>query len=515
MNHPSTVRPDTSSARQRLALPGLLVLGAALRLLRLGHQPLWLDEAYTWLSLDVFRGGGLPALADFDHIGPGYYLLAIATDALGIHGPWGLRLPSAVAGTVAIWLVHRLVRAITGNQCVALGAALFITLSPMAVWYSQEARGYSLLLALSTWYLLTMWRQVQRVTTAGLATIVVQVGLLMWVHQFAVFVFAAMAVFAVLQLRRWRPVLQLAAAHVVGLLLFVPFLVLSWNRLSQQVEAGPQTIVTRIPYNVLTMLAGQTYGPSNLEIRGQGIGWAIKHNLPALALFGVAMAVVAVALWRARGVFSTVQAQWLACIFLVPNVALVAATLVTHNLYHARYLITLLPAVAWLFGELVARVRVDKVALSAVVLSLLVMVWSLVGHFTNAKYGKEDYSQAPGVIKTEVGPGDALLLGNRLAIPSMWNHGFRCPTDHANVLGADALDSLGTLPVDRAAGHDTFTLETRQWETVPAWQLDAKLDELLGKPVKTWTWSGVTLTQRHGALQLKEMPGMDEHCDGR
>ena len=102
-----------------------------------------------------------------------------------------------------------------------------------------------------------------------------------------------------------------------------------------------------------------------------------------------------------------------------------------------------------------------------------------------------------------------------LAIPSMWNHGFRCPTDHANVLGADALDSLGTLPVDRAAGHDTFTLETRQWETVPAWQLDAKLDELLGKPVKTWTWSGVTLTQRHGALQLKEMPGMDEHCDGR
>lgn len=509
-------RGGTTARWEPYALPALLLVGWLLRLWRLASEPLWLDEAYTWLAVEVFHSGGLTGLAAFDHIGPGYYLVASALDAVGLHGAWGLRLGAAAAGVAAIDATFRLVRAITGHRLVALGAAAFVTVSPMAVWYSQEARGYSLMLALTTYYLLLVWHELRTTRPWRLVAIAVLVAVLLWVHQYSMFVFAAMVVLVVWRTRHdVRRMAGLAAAHLVGLAALVPWVVLSWHRLTEQTATGPQTILPRIPYNLLTMLVGQTYGPSNIQIRDEGIRPAVLGNLPTLGLFGVALALALWGLWRARGRFTRLQLEWLACMLVVPNLALVAATVATHSLYHVRYLITLLPLVGWLFGVLVAHARRDRVALAAVVLSSLVMAWSLIGHYTNPAYGKEDYRQAPRVIVNEYGPGDALLLGNRLAIPSLLPYGFDCPPNHGNVLGPDALASLRQLPVDRTPGHDTFTLETRQWETVPAWQLDPVLDELLGKPVRTWTWNGVVLTQRPGAFQFRELPMLDMHCDRR
>ena len=55
-----------------------------------------------------------------------------------------LRLPSAVFGVLTIPLVYALGRTIRDHR-LGIVAALLFAISPFQVWYSQEARGYSLL----------------------------------------------------------------------------------------------------------------------------------------------------------------------------------------------------------------------------------------------------------------------------------------------------------------------------------------------------------------------------------
>lgn len=129
-------------------LPWLVLFGVAIaiRLHQLGYQPLWLDEGETWarvtgrpiaaLILDLFR----PTQAY-----PLYHLLLkIDTRLLG-DSEWALRLPSAIAGSLAVPAIYALGRELRGT-IAGIGAALLLLVSPFAIWQSQDAKAYSLVL---------------------------------------------------------------------------------------------------------------------------------------------------------------------------------------------------------------------------------------------------------------------------------------------------------------------------------------------------------------------------------
>lgn len=136
-----SVTPPTR--KQSIIWAGLLlVLASVLRLFLLGTHSLWLDESY---SLDMAASGLEQILENTgkDAHPPLYYLLLHFWLSRG-RSEVMLRLPSVVLGSLSIPLAYALARLWCSHR-VALLAALFLALSPLLVWYSQEARMYSLL----------------------------------------------------------------------------------------------------------------------------------------------------------------------------------------------------------------------------------------------------------------------------------------------------------------------------------------------------------------------------------
>ena len=145
------ISSDTSARRQNPSREAVVVavllvvaLGALLRLYRIGAQPLWVDEA---TSLRFARGTLAQLWSWSTLVDPGNPPLYFSF----LHG-WlvfgdseaSLRLLSASFGVLTIPLVYALGRTVHDHR-LGIISAMLMAISPFQIWYSQEARGYSLL----------------------------------------------------------------------------------------------------------------------------------------------------------------------------------------------------------------------------------------------------------------------------------------------------------------------------------------------------------------------------------
>lgn len=104
---------------------------------------MWLDEAF---GLSVTKAGqnALWSGVSENHHPPLFHFLQEYWIQLG-ESEFILRLLSALFGTVSVPLIFLLGKRIAGKG-VALSAAWLSAFSPLLIWYSQEARSYSLLI---------------------------------------------------------------------------------------------------------------------------------------------------------------------------------------------------------------------------------------------------------------------------------------------------------------------------------------------------------------------------------
>jgi uncharacterized membrane protein len=116
------------------------------------------------------------------------------------HSEFALRFSSVWFGLLAVVLLWRLAQALTLPTTTALLATLLLAISPYTIWHSQDARMYSMSLALttaSTW-LMIGWLQRQRRSWAIAYTVVSWLAL--HTHYFSVFVLVAQNLFVVTRL---------------------------------------------------------------------------------------------------------------------------------------------------------------------------------------------------------------------------------------------------------------------------------------------------------------------------
>jgi uncharacterized membrane protein len=125
----------------------ILGLAAYLRLAGLGTESLWLDEGYTVAFTGLPFRKMMAYIATRDVHPPLYYILIKIWRNLG-DSEVLLRLPSVVFGVAAVAYMWSMVEEHWG-AAAATASSLLLATSEMAIYYSQEARMYSLLLLLT------------------------------------------------------------------------------------------------------------------------------------------------------------------------------------------------------------------------------------------------------------------------------------------------------------------------------------------------------------------------------
>jgi uncharacterized membrane protein len=129
-------------------LAAAVALGAALRFWRLGHQSFWYDESVTVGLLHHSLGGMLSALPKVEGTPPVYYCVAWVWARVFGFGEAGIRSLSAVAGVGVILCAYGIGFRLISRRA-GLVAAWLVACNPFLIWYSQEARAYSLLVLMA------------------------------------------------------------------------------------------------------------------------------------------------------------------------------------------------------------------------------------------------------------------------------------------------------------------------------------------------------------------------------
>jgi 4-amino-4-deoxy-L-arabinose transferase-like glycosyltransferase len=175
-------------------LAALVAAAAALRFVAIGHQSFWLDESFTVDLVKRPFGDLVSGIASTESTPPLYYVLAwLWAKLFGTHEA-GLRSLSALFGTIAVPVVWRTAREWFGSARAGLIAAALVAFNPFFVWYSQEARSYSLLVLMAALSLLWFGRVLRDRTGRAFAGWAVVAALALLTHYFAAFLLVPEAI---------------------------------------------------------------------------------------------------------------------------------------------------------------------------------------------------------------------------------------------------------------------------------------------------------------------------------
>ena len=184
--------PGLARIAAALLPAAILLLAWGLRLYRLGYQELRGDEVLGYLFRQDPAGQIIQFTVELREPHPvGSYLIQQAWEALTGNSEFALRFLSAWFGILAVVMLYRLARELGFGKPGALLAAGLAAISPYAIWHSQDARMYSMSLALTLASTVLAWRALgQRRWLPWLAYVGVSL-LALHVHYYAAFAILA------------------------------------------------------------------------------------------------------------------------------------------------------------------------------------------------------------------------------------------------------------------------------------------------------------------------------------
>ncbi len=302
--------PATARGRTALLslwpLVALTVLAAALRLSTLGLQSFWYDEAFTPVHvLHPSLWATLRSVVHSENTPPLWYVIAWADARVFGTGELALRWPSALAGIATVPLAWTIGRELTGRRATAIAAAALVAVSPLLVWYSQEARAYELFVLTGAVAMLCFLRALRQPGPRRMAAFALSGAVALVCHYFAVFLLVPMALWLLWERRTRR-----AAVPAVGVLVLVGAALLPL--IAAQGGHGTQWIgrwalssrLAAIPQYYLTGYSGAPLG-HGLELAvalviavgiGHGLYRVLEPREERAALLALAIAAGAIAL---------------------------------------------------------------------------------------------------------------------------------------------------------------------------------------------------------------------------
>jgi mannosyltransferase len=261
-------------------LLGALALAAALiRFATIDVQSYWFDEALTAKLVGSPFGDMLADIPDTELTPPLYYVLAWPWAHVFGSEEAALRALSALLGIAVVPVAYLVGRELVSRRAGLVVAAL-VAFNPLLVWYSQEARPYSLLVLLAALSLLFFARALRRGAQRDLWLWALASALALLTHYFAAFLVVPEGLWLAY---RWRPRARALAAGALVAAVGAALIPLAAHERSkigtgyiEGMSLGRRAI--GVPEDFLTGLVVKF-----------GAGW--EHLLAALALVTAAGAV--------------------------------------------------------------------------------------------------------------------------------------------------------------------------------------------------------------------------------
>lgn len=464
-----------------------IIASFALRVFRLDAQSLWYDEAFS-VYLAHFDLAEITARTAADIQPPLYYYLLNLWITMAGDREFAVRFLSLVFGVLTVPLLYITTRRLF-NRTAALVAMILAMLSPLYLWYSQEARMYTLitfLLLLSGYALLRALApislhslgfasrgQVPRRPQEGWLIVFALANIAsLYTHYFALVVIAFQALFALYALLfadrgqiqgSARHILLAIAAILVAFLPWVPFVV---ARLGQ--DASYWRGALKLDEAVRHIFINFTMGESVLEAIGQNIAavWLTVLAL-GLAAWGHKSSLDRTAANAQQGRDHQLRrrspnhALIFSILYLVVPLALLLFLFSRNPKFNARYLMIASPPLYLLLGaglaslisfaqsrRILVRVGGLVVALCASGILLFTSIYADSNAFFDPAFTKPDFRGVANYIQHYIHPGEAIILTSGHLFPAFdyYYHGdaqqIRLPDDPTlnadHVLGYDA-----------------------------------------------------------------------------
>ena len=388
-------------------LPAVVVLLAMFLRLSMGfHSPrsFWIDEMWTLGSVsgsfDQLIASTLEAVTT-----PPLYFLSIFFVIPWKDNELWLRLPSLITGVLAIPLVYRLGTA-AFDQPTGLLAAALLALSPFHIWYSQEARPYSMLACLAAAVGFFFIKALKDDEPRWWISLGIASGLAYLTHYYALLIPLCQFMFFVCTLRQYRLLFRKwIAIQFIAFLLLAPWLYL---QLTQEV----------IVLGVNWMPQPTLLSPF-LTLQGFSVG--VSNSFTGATIAGLSITLIALGLGLFQLRTSNRDSALFLGLWIVAPFALVLLIATRRVYYFNRYFIVILPAFVTLISAGVVHVPVRNLRTIMTTALILVSAISLLFYPNVATFPQQNWRGAAQYVAENAMPSDLIIVDGILD-QLAWNH---------------------------------------------------------------------------------------------
>lgn len=343
---PTRGEPDTDKDKALRILLGLVVAGLVLRLLI--PRGIWLDEAISVHQAHLGLSDMLENIFYGDRHPPLHHLTLWATVHVFGDSELAVRLPSLIAGTLVIPALYELGREMFDRR-TGLIAAAFVAVSPLLIWYAQEARMYAFVTLFGVLALLTQVRVIRKPSPGNWALYMLATSALLWSHYFGLLLIGVQqVVFVALIIQRRRAgeadralMVGYAYSLVVLALQLIPLLAFAQGQYDSTSGAAGSPAGTYDALSFYAVVANMAWALWGYH--SDGITQLLAALWPLFLLLSL--------LLLGRG--GSRQTIVLAAAALVPIVLLFFVALFDRELFEVRYFLVTIPLLFLLVARLV------------------------------------------------------------------------------------------------------------------------------------------------------------------
>jgi 4-amino-4-deoxy-L-arabinose transferase-like glycosyltransferase len=497
----------------------------------LGSQSLWVDEAYS------VKYANLDASLQWEHLfenlhGPLHAALLHGWTRVAGLSEAALRWPSVLASVLTLAALWILVRR-WGGERLAWVATAALAVSPLSVWYAQEARNYSLFLlfvCLGLWSWLRAVEAPSSIRAWGLHVLALFLAFLS--NLAAAFLLPVQALWLLGGRRRaWAG--TVAAWAAVALLLlpweirFYRYRVVPATNVPPAAPAGVEpgrdgtwASLWGVPFTFYAFAGGTSLGPSLRELHGDRAE-ALRRHGPVLAASVLLFGALAIRGLLGPAVADRRRKLQLLAWLLVPPLTVWLVAVLKLKAVNPRYAMAAYPAFLVLLAAGWIGLRRKWMRWGA--LALVLAAWGLAWGRTHwhPDYQKENYRAAAAWLVERAGPG---VLWITVGVDDPLRIYYLKDLFEGRALKEGTYRRLGSYPRSRwdlfweenallADRHDRVLLvESRAWDLDPEARGPALLESFCGRPEEK-RWNGVRVLSCPSPAQRGGSDG-EERSDG-